>query len=77
MDNNPYIADLSDKFRPAKVGKLFTDLYDNVWTEGLSVLEKFYNRNNLPLKLGSHCRSDQLDQARPSGRVLVLFRRHE
>ncbi|KAH3710968.1 hypothetical protein DPMN_070466 [Dreissena polymorpha] len=26
------------------------------------------------LKLGSHCRSDQLDQARPSGRVLWLGR---
>ncbi|KAH3723480.1 hypothetical protein DPMN_049268 [Dreissena polymorpha] len=29
------------------------------------------------IKLGSHCRSDQLQQARPSGRVLVWFCRHE
>ncbi|KAH3867929.1 hypothetical protein DPMN_031066 [Dreissena polymorpha] len=33
--------------------------------------------NIILLKLGSHCRSDQLDQARPSGRVLVWFGRHE
>ncbi|XP_052239833.1 uncharacterized protein LOC127850675 isoform X1 [Dreissena polymorpha] len=41
-DNNPNIADLSDKFRPTKIGEQFTELYDNEWTDAFSVLEQQY-----------------------------------
>jgi len=37
--DNPNITDLSDKNRPTKLGEVFSELYDNEWTnafEGLS-----------------------------------------
>ena len=39
-DGNPYIADLSDKNRPTKVADLYTELYDNEWTDAFDVLQK-------------------------------------
>lgn len=32
-DNNPNIADLSDKNRPTKLAERYSELYDNQWTD--------------------------------------------
>ncbi|XP_052238497.1 uncharacterized protein LOC127849786 [Dreissena polymorpha] len=41
-DNNPNIADLSDKFRQTRIAELLTELFDNEWTDDLSALEQQY-----------------------------------
>ncbi|XP_060582833.1 uveal autoantigen with coiled-coil domains and ankyrin repeats-like [Ruditapes philippinarum] len=41
-DNNPNIADLSDRNRPTKLAEKFAELYDNQWTDAFDVLEKHY-----------------------------------
>ncbi|XP_053399108.1 uncharacterized protein DDB_G0290685-like [Mercenaria mercenaria] len=38
-DNNPNIVDLSDQCRPTKLAEMFSELYDNEWTNAFSVLE--------------------------------------
>lgn len=38
-DNNPNIADLSDQFRPTKLGEQFSELYDNEWTDAFDALQ--------------------------------------
>ncbi|KAH3806496.1 hypothetical protein DPMN_134816 [Dreissena polymorpha] len=38
-DNNPNIADLSDLFRPTKLAEMFSELYDNQWTNAFTVLQ--------------------------------------
>lgn len=38
-NNNPNIADLSDLFRPEKLAELFSELYDNEWTNAFTVME--------------------------------------
>jgi len=38
-DNNPNIADLSDPYRPTKLAEIFSELYDNQWTNAYTVLE--------------------------------------
>ena len=30
---NPNLADLSDPFRPTELGKLFSEIYDNEWSD--------------------------------------------
>lgn len=42
MDNNPNIADLSDKNRPTKLAERYAELYDNQWTEAFEVLVKYF-----------------------------------
>ena len=37
---NPDIADLSDPYRPTKIAEMFSELYDNQWTDGFASLEK-------------------------------------
>ncbi|KAH3856713.1 hypothetical protein DPMN_099306 [Dreissena polymorpha] len=37
--NNPDIPDLSDQFRPTKLGEQFSELYDNEWTDALDALQ--------------------------------------
>lgn len=37
-DNNPNIADLSDKNRPTKLAERYSELYDNQWTDAFEVL---------------------------------------
>ncbi|XP_052793230.1 uncharacterized protein LOC128227070 isoform X1 [Mya arenaria] len=37
-DNNPDITDLSDPNRPTKLAEMFSELYDNEWTEAYDVL---------------------------------------
>uniref|UniRef100_K1QJX5 Mitochondria-eating protein C-terminal domain-containing protein n=1 Tax=Magallana gigas TaxID=29159 RepID=K1QJX5_MAGGI len=36
--NNPGLTDLSDKYRPQKIGEHFSELYDNEWTEAVHQL---------------------------------------
>ncbi|XP_056013137.1 uncharacterized protein LOC125678320 isoform X2 [Ostrea edulis] len=36
---NPNIADLSDKHRPTKIGELYSELYDNEWSEAFEVIK--------------------------------------
>lgn len=36
--NNPNIADLNDKNRPTKLGDMYSELYDNEWTDALEAL---------------------------------------
>ena len=38
-DNNPNVADLSDQYRPTKLTEMFSELYDNQWTEAYTALE--------------------------------------
>ena len=38
-DNNPNIADLSDENRPTKLAELYSELYDNEWTNAYESLE--------------------------------------
>lgn len=35
---NPNIADLSDPNRPTKLGEIYSQLYDNEWTDALESL---------------------------------------
>ncbi|XP_052794310.1 myosin-1B-like [Mya arenaria] len=37
-DNNPNIADLSDKNRPTKLAERYSELYDNQWTDAFEVV---------------------------------------
>ena len=39
-DGNPFITDLSDANRPTKLGELYSELYDNEWTDGIEGLTK-------------------------------------
>ena len=41
-DNNPNIADLSDRNRPTKLAERYTELYDNQWTDAFEII----NNNN-------------------------------
>ncbi|KAH3737728.1 uncharacterized protein LOC127851702 [Dreissena polymorpha] len=51
-DNNPNIADLSDQFRPTKLGEQFSELYDNEWTDAFDVLQnKFEERHAISVLL--------------------------
>lgn len=38
-DNNPNIADLSDKNRPTKLAERYTELYDNQWTDAFEIID--------------------------------------
>ncbi|XP_053400729.1 uncharacterized protein LOC128557404 [Mercenaria mercenaria] len=40
IDNNPAIADLSDPNRPTKLGEVYSELYDNEWTNAFEKLQK-------------------------------------
>lgn len=37
-DNNPNIVDLNDQCRPTKLAEMFSELYDNEWTNAYSVI---------------------------------------
>jgi hypothetical protein len=37
-DNNPNIADLSDKNRPTKLSERYQELYDNQWTDAFEII---------------------------------------
>ncbi|XP_052239689.1 uncharacterized protein LOC127850596 isoform X2 [Dreissena polymorpha] len=51
-DNNPNIADLSDPFRPTKLGEQFSELYDNEWTDAFDALqEEFEERHAISILL--------------------------
>ena len=39
LDANPDIADLSDPFRPEKIGEGLSGLYDDQWTDASEALE--------------------------------------
>ena len=38
--DNADIADLSDPYRPTKIAEMFSELYDNQWTDGFAALAK-------------------------------------
>lgn len=37
-ENNPAVADLSDCHRPTKLGEMYSELYDNEWTDAFEAL---------------------------------------
>lgn len=39
-DNNPNLTDLSDANRPSKIGEMFSELYDNEWTDAYDELSQ-------------------------------------
>ncbi|XP_053399063.1 uncharacterized protein LOC123556866 [Mercenaria mercenaria] len=41
-DNNPNIADLSDKNRPTKLAERYQEIYDNEWTDAFETLDEIY-----------------------------------
>ncbi|XP_045206656.2 myosin-3-like [Mercenaria mercenaria] len=43
-DNNPNIADLSDKNRPTKLAERYTELYDNQWTDAFDSIDRYFHR---------------------------------
>lgn len=38
-ENNPNFSDLSDPYRPTKLSEMFSELYDNQWTDAMEILE--------------------------------------
>lgn len=38
-DNNPNIADLSDRNRPTKISERYQELYDNQWTDAFEIID--------------------------------------
>lgn len=42
-DNNPNIADLSDRDRPTKLAEKFAELYDNQWSDAFEELQKSFS----------------------------------
>lgn len=38
MAGNTSIADLGDKYRPTRIAELYSELYDNEWTEAVDDL---------------------------------------
>ncbi|XP_052277966.1 uncharacterized protein LOC127876661 isoform X1 [Dreissena polymorpha] len=38
--DNPNISDLSDKNRPTKLGEMYSELYDNEWTDAIEGLQE-------------------------------------
>ncbi|XP_053392093.1 interaptin-like [Mercenaria mercenaria] len=43
-DNNPNIADLSDRNRPTKLAERYAELYDNQWTDAFDILVTYFHR---------------------------------
>lgn len=41
-NNNPNIADLSDKNRPTKLAEKYAELYDNQWTDAFEEIEGYF-----------------------------------
>lgn len=41
QDDNPNIADLSDKNRPTKLAERYTELYDNQWTDAFQQVTSY------------------------------------
>ena len=39
QNNNPNVADLSDQYRPNTLAEMFSELYDNQWTDAYTALE--------------------------------------
>lgn len=39
-DNNPNIADLSDKNRPTKLAERYAEIYDNEWTNAFETFQQ-------------------------------------
>ncbi|XP_052277956.1 uncharacterized protein LOC127876659 isoform X2 [Dreissena polymorpha] len=40
VQDNPNISDLSDKNRPTKLGEMYSELYDNEWTDAIEGLQE-------------------------------------
>ena len=38
--DNPDIADLSDPYRPTKIAEMFSQLYDDEWSDAFVILSK-------------------------------------
>ncbi|KAL3878670.1 hypothetical protein ACJMK2_031001 [Sinanodonta woodiana] len=45
-EGNPNITDLSDQNRPSKLGEMYSELYDNEWTDAFEVLAKTFHLDN-------------------------------
>lgn len=41
-NNNPDLADLSDKNRPTRLAEMYQELYDNEWTNAYEVFENHF-----------------------------------
>ena len=35
---NPNLADLSDPYRPTELGKIFSEIYDNEWSDAYEMI---------------------------------------
>lgn len=49
-DNNPNIADLSDKNRPTKLQERYCELYDNEWTDAFEAINEIYSNEKRTIK---------------------------
>jgi hypothetical protein len=43
-DGKPNVEDLSDQNRPGKLGVMFSELYDNQWTDAYHAIEDFFGK---------------------------------
>ncbi|XP_053382816.1 golgin subfamily A member 6-like protein 26 [Mercenaria mercenaria] len=79
-DNNPNIADLSDKNRPTKLSERYAELYDNQWTDAFDILEKRFHTEENAIAALLHmlkdamtfCRNKAHEQMEELRRVLAL-----
>ncbi|XP_045203599.2 uncharacterized protein LOC123556730 [Mercenaria mercenaria] len=70
-DNNPDIADLSDKNRPTKLAERYAELYDNEWTDAFEVFNEYFEKEQKSIEMllvvlkhiKDHCDKMALDQA--------------
>ncbi|XP_052219003.1 uncharacterized protein LOC127836417 isoform X3 [Dreissena polymorpha] len=70
LANNPNIADLSDQFRPTKLAEMFSELYDNEWTDAFTAVSKGLTERqtvtfllDIVMKAYSFC-TKEMDQTR-------------
>lgn len=49
--NNPNIADLNDPNRPTKLAEMFSELYDNEWTDAFEALDNKPDEDRIAMLL--------------------------
>lgn len=47
MAGNTSIADLGDKYRPTRIAELYSELYDNEWTEAVDDLSTKWSEDKI------------------------------
>lgn len=80
-DNNPDIADLSDPNRATKLAEMYSEIYDNEWTDALEELETYGNKEETSIrmlldivkKVDKFCKNKAEDQIRDIEDSFFMF----